>query len=77
MGIYIPKIEPPTGCRDCPYAEHILRTGITRCKITETILAWQYKPIPIAGRAPDCPIIEVSPHDLVDIERLQTVIESE
>ena len=71
MGVYIKGMKMPKDCLEC-LMQVYYSSGKTWCKLTDMILAEDYKPIPFDGRPKWCPLIEVSePHgDLIDRQKL-------
>ena len=76
MGIYIKSMEMPASCRDCPFEMYFTNTGVTRCQLTNKMLANAYLAIPFDGRDPDCPIADAGKHGrLIDSDELLKVFD--
>lgn len=63
MGIYLPNMEMPKSCWDCP----LLNTSPCACKGYSTALEHT------TNRHPDCPLVPVPDHGrLIDVDALGT-----
>ena len=73
-GVYIPNMEMPSGCAECPLEMYYFNTGETRCRATNKVLEAAYRPTSYEKRDADCPLIPVPDHGrLIEAERLKEV----
>ena len=74
MSVLVRGMEMPKECRECPLETYYMNSGMTRCRVGNTILAENFKTIPFDGRPDFCPLVDVHPHgDLIDIESKITI----
>lgn len=66
MGIYIPGMEMPTSCRECPFEREILMRYV--CAISGKARNWG-----LETRLSDCPLVSIPPPgDLIGGDALPT-----